>query len=45
MKVFEIIKFKIKAVYLPLENPQDEDVLKGVVKDLFVEHTSKAAHK
>ena len=38
-------QFKNKALYLPLENPQGEDVLKGVVQDLFVEYTSKTSHK
>ena len=38
-------QIKNKAIYLPLENPQDEDVLKEVVQDLFVGYTSKTAHK
>ena len=38
-------QIKNKALYLPLENPQGEDVLKGVVQDLFVEYTSKTSHK
>ena len=38
-------QIKNKALHLPLENPQEEDVLNEVVQDLFVGYTSKTAHK